>query len=143
MTIVGFNFTKINIERKEGGVSGKINISNNVSIKNIESKPFALGKNKQDGLKFTFEFTSKYDPDVGNITLIGDILYLTEKKKIDEILADWKKSKKISKEVITPILNMALVKCNVQALILSQELNLPPPIPLPKIQPRENKEYIG
>jgi len=34
-------------------------------------------------------------------------------------------------------------KCNIQALILSEQINLPPPIPLPKLQasqPEEKKE---
>ncbi len=143
MVVVGFNFSKIRVERKEGGVSGKINISNNVSIKNIEQKDLALGKAKQDGLRFTFEFTSKYDPDVGTITLAGEVLYLEEKKKIEEILGKWNKDKKIDQEVMTPVLNMALTKCNIEALMLSQSMNLPPPIPLPKIQPSQAKDYIG
>ena len=68
---------------------------------------------------------------------------MEEQKKVEELLNGWKKDKKLPPEVITPVLNMALTKCNVQALILSQEINLPPPIPLPKVQQKESKEYIG
>jgi hypothetical protein len=32
------------------------------------------------------------------------------------------------------ILNSILTKCNIQALILSQDVNLPSPIPLPKVR---------
>ena len=46
MPIVGFNFTKIDVERKGGNISGKVNISNNISIKNVEIKDLALGKTK-------------------------------------------------------------------------------------------------
>jgi len=143
MVVVGFNFNKITVERKEGSVSGKINISNNVSIKSVEHKDLSLGKTKQEGLKFTFEFTSRYDPNVGQITLAGEVLYLEEKKKIDEITAKWKKDKKIDQDIMTPVLNMALTRCNIEALILSQSMNLPPPIPLPKIQPTQARDYIG
>ena len=42
---------------------------------------------------------------------------------------------KLPRVAISPILlNSILNKCNVQALILSQDINLPPPIPLPKVQ---------
>ena len=43
------------------------------------------------------------------------------------------------------LLNTILTKCNVQALILSQEVNLPPPIPMPKVQiaQQTEKNYIG
>ena len=45
----------------------------------------------------------------------------------------WKKNKAIPKEAMTAVINTALTKCNIQALILSQQVNLPPPIPLPKV----------
>ena len=46
---------------------------------------------------------------------------------------------------MTTLLNALLAKCNVQALILSQDVNLPPPIPLPKVQLNEPQKdtYIG
>ena len=47
------------------------------------------------------------------------------------------KDKKIPKEVMTPVLNNILAKSNVEALVLSRELNLPPPIPLPKVEVKE------
>ena len=143
MSIVGFNFTKISVERKSGNISGKVNIANNISIKNAEKKDLSLGKAKQDGIKFSFEFTSKYTPDVGSILLNGEVLYMEDKAKVEEILNNWKKDKKLPPDVITPMLNMALTKSNIQALILSQEINLPPPIPLPKVEQKEGKDYIG
>jgi len=139
MTIVGFNFNKINVERGEPK-QGNINIKNNVSIKNIEEKDLNLGKQKQSALRFLFEFTSTYEPKIGNILLGGDVLYLGEEKKTKEILDNWKKNKNIPKDIMTGILNTVLSKCNVQALILSQEVNLPPPIPLPKVQVEGKKE---
>ena len=133
MTIVGFNFTKIDAEKKES-VKGKININNNVSIKEVEEKDLSLGNQKQKVLSFTFEFISKYDPDIGSIRLIGDVLFMDDAKKAKETLDGWKKDKRLPKEIMTGILNAILNKCNVQALILSEQINLPPPIPLPKVQ---------
>ena len=138
MTIVGFNFTKINVEKTKTA-SGSVNIQNNVSIKNVEESSLSLGQAKQKGLKFTFEFVSKYEPNIGSITLIGDVLYLEEAKKVEEMFKEWKKDKKLPKEVMTAILNTALTKCNIEALILSQQINLPPPIPLPKVQETKKK----
>src|SRR3989344_3335062 len=123
MAVVGFNFNNINVEKKEAG-KGKISISNNVAIKNIEQKDFSLGKQSQSALKFTFEFTSKYDPKIGNILLGGDILYLGDAKKNKEVLDEWKKSKKVSPEIMASVLNTVLAKCNIKALILSQEEKL-------------------
>lgn len=142
MTIVGFNFTKIHVERKKM-VKGKINIKNNVSIKKVEEADLSLGKNKQSGLRFIFEFTSNYEPKVGEIILGGEVLYLMDEKHVKDVLKGWKKNKKVPKELTAGILNTVLQKCNIQALVLSRDINLPPPIPLPKVNVANNKSYIG
>ncbi len=139
MTIVGFNFTKISIE-KLSAVKGKINISNNVSISSIEKTQLTLGTDKQDALRFNFEFTSDYNPKVGKTELNGEVLYLTEQKQMDDMLKQWKETKEIQKDVMTDVLNQVLTKCNIQALILSKDINLPPPIPLPKVKENMQKE---
>jgi len=143
--IVGFSFTKLSAE-KGAPSKGKIDINNNVSIKDVQEDSFSLGKDKQQNvLRFLFEFTSKYEPNVGSILFEGELLYMEEPKKIKEILGDWKNDKKLPKEMMAGLLNTVLTKCNVQALILSQQVNLPPPIPLPKVQMQQQaeKNYIG
>ncbi|MEK6828098.1 MAG: hypothetical protein AABX78_01995 [Nanoarchaeota archaeon] len=142
--IVGFGFTKLSAEKKEAA-KGKIDINNNVSIKDIKEDSFSFGSNKQNVIKFIFEFTSKYEPSVGNILFEGELLYMEDPKNTKEILTSWKKDKKIPKEIMGGLLNTILTKCNVQALILSQEVNLPPPIPMPKVQLQQqaDKNYIG
>ena len=42
MTVISFNFTKINAEKIKG-IKGKLNISNNVSIKAVNSFDLKLG----------------------------------------------------------------------------------------------------
>ena len=143
--IVGFGFTKLSAEKGEIA-KGKIDINNNVSVKDIQEDNFSLGKDRQNVLKFIFEFTSNYEPNVGKVLFEGEVLYMEEPKKAKEILSSWKKDKKIPKELMGAMLNTILTKCNVQALILSQQVNLPPPIPMPKVQMAagvENKDYIG
>ena len=139
MTIVGFNFTKIEGEKKDM-IKGKININNNVHINKVEEKDLVLGNQKQKVLSFNFEFTAKYDPNVGSIKLTGNVLYMEDSKKVKDILDGWKKDKKLPKEFMPNILNTVLNKCNIQALILSEQINLPPPMPLPKLQPAQAPE---
>lgn len=129
---MGINFTKLHVERKSGP-KGKINVSNNVAISDIEEVKLGFSGKTQKSLKFMFKFTSKYEPEVGIIDLEGDLIYLTEDKKAEELLAQWKKNKKLDPELMTILLNNILNKCNIEALILSKEMGLPAPIPLPKI----------
>jgi len=132
MTIIATNFTKINIE-KTSSAKGKVSIANNVAIQNVEKTELALGTSKQSALKFTFEFTVKYEPKIGSIDITGELLFLEKAEKLDEIAEEWKKNKKVSKEIMAPILNNVLTKCNVESLLLSREINLPPPVQLPRV----------
>jgi len=133
MVIVGFNYSKINVEKKIP-TQGEIKINNNVAIKNVEEKKLPLGKMSQDGLRFTFEFVTTYDPGLGVIGLYGDVIYLDDPKTMKDIAASWKKDKKIPKEVMVDVLNGIVQKCHIQALILSQDIGLPPPLQLPRVQ---------
>lgn len=138
MTIIGFNFKEIKVNKKEG-VKGKVNIKNNVIISDIKEQDLNLGDKSQNALRFIFEFSSKYDPDMGEIILGGDLLFMDSADKAKKILEDWKKSRKLPKDVMTGILNTVLTKCNIEALVLSQKVGLPPPIPMPSIKQAEEK----
>ena len=133
MAIVGFNFTRMEVERNEK-TSGKISIKNNVTIKDIEEINIAGGKDKQNALKFMFEFSSLYEPKAGKIILNGNLLFMSVAKKMDEVMSSWKKDKKIPKEVTVQLFNSILTRCNIQALILSQQAGLPPPIRMPTVE---------
>ena len=130
--IVGFGFTKLSAEKNQNS-KGKIEINNNVTIKSVEEADVPLGKEKQTALKIVFNFITKYSPDLGSISFEGEVIYMADSKKGKEIIASWKKDKKLPKDLMAPILNTILTRCNIKALIISQDVNLPPPIPLPKV----------
>jgi hypothetical protein len=132
MAIVGFEFTKIEVQKQETA-KGKINISNNVGIVDVQKSNLELGKTKQSGVRFLFEYKSLYEPKFAKIELGGIILYLTDDKSAKEIVESWKKEKKIKKEIAEKIMNSILTKCNIQSIILSNTVNLPPPVPMPKV----------
>lgn len=133
MAVIAFNFNKLNAERKDSP-KGNIKVGNNVSIKDVTTTSLNFGTNKEKGLKYIYAFTSKFEPDVGSIHIEGDVLAIEDSKKVDEIVKEWKKSKKVKKEVLTPIINLILSKCNIKALNLSQDVNLPAPIKLPRVK---------
>ncbi|HLC47413.1 MAG TPA: hypothetical protein VJI75_06845 [Candidatus Nanoarchaeia archaeon] len=133
MATAGFGFTRISVEKKEN-IKGKINIKNNVAIKEIERTEVSFGKSMQPVLKFIFEYRSDYEPGIGSIVLEGNLLDVQDDKLIDDVIRVWKKDKRINNDILTPIINNILTRCNVESLLLSREVNLPPPIPLPKVE---------
>ena len=145
MTIIGFNFIKISGERINAP-TGKIEINNNATIKSVEKADFTMGKTKQAGIRFLFEFTSKYVPNIAEILMAGEVLYLSDPKQSAELVKRWAAEKKLEGDIMTEVLNTIMNKCNIEALILSRDLNLPPPVHLPRISPApvaDKKDYIG
>jgi len=56
----------------------------------------------------------------------------------------WKKDKKIPQEITANIINTVLIKSNIKTLALSQEVNLPPHLQMPRVKAKESsKDYIG
>ncbi len=136
MTVVGLQINKIVVD-KTNPAKGKVSVNNNVAVKDVQKTDLAFGTAKQEALQFTFEFKASYEPKIATITLEGTVTYFDKAAAIDEIHKGWKKDKKIAPEIMTPVLNSILTRCNVQALILSREVNLPPPIPLPRVKVNE------
>ena len=133
MPVVGFGFTKINVERI-GKLTGKVDIKNNAGINTVVKEDLTLGVSTQPALKFGFNFNVTYEPGKATIDLEGEVIWVDKKEIIEETMKTWKKEKKISPTIMTPVLNAVLQRSNMQALILAKELNLPPPIPLPKVE---------
>ena len=131
--IVGVGISKIDAE-KSAPIQGKVDIKNSTAIKTIEKQELTLGAAKQEALKFIFQFNTVYEPKIAHILLEGEVLFVDSKEKIEDVLKKWKKDKKVDPDVISPVLNSVLARTNVEALIIARELNLPPPIPLPKVE---------
>ena len=135
MPIVGFNFEKIVVEKKNK-ITEKLNIKNDLAIVGLEQEKLNIS-GSDDIIKFNFKFSVDYEPKVGEILLEGNVLYMDEESKAKEILLGWKKDKKIPKDLAPQILNTILAKCNIKALTLTQEVNLPPHIRLPILKSKD------
>ena len=132
MPVVGLAFNKIVIE-KLNPVKGKVQVNNNVALKDVEKTDLSVGPTKQGAVKFHFEFTANYEPKIANMSMTGFLTFFDKPEKVKEIVDGWKKDKKVPKDIMSNVLNTVLSRCNVEALIFAREVNLPPPIPLPKV----------
>ncbi len=132
MGIVKINIHKVHADRNLNAKPGQVNINNNVSLLNVEEMDF--GVQGKRGLKFTFSFVCEYEPDLGKISVEGQVLFLEEEKRVKEIKAGWDKNKRVPMDIMEQVANAALHKGNIQAIKISEEVNLPSPLPLPKIK---------
>jgi len=143
MPIVGFNFDKVAAERIAKTID-KVEIRHKVRIKDLAQEELPI-KKAEETLKFYFEYKADYEPKLGNILLEGHLFYVDDPKKIKEIFNNWKKEKKIAQPLMQQLMNTILIKCGIKALNLSQEINMPPHIPLPTLRPQGQRpeDYIG
>ena len=143
---MGFHFTKVNIERKNSVKrDSKIEITNNFNITKITQEEPPV-KGAGDLIKVEFDFNVDYAPKIGNIALTGNLIFLDNAKVIKTALDEWHKNKKLNQDLSDQIMRPALYRCNLKALTMSQEVNLPPHLPIiPKAVPRKGKaeNYIG
>lgn len=142
--IVGFHFTKLSVERHQS-LQGKISVRNDLNIRDVKEQPFSHVKGSHKTVAFQFVFTVTYAPHVADIMIAGDVYYSADPKKIDEALSSWKTKKKVPADISLAVLNFALQQCNIRALAMAQDLNLPTHLPMPKvnIQKKTADAYIG
>jgi len=140
--IIGYNFTKIEAERKKD-VSGKVDISSTVKITSAEEKEIEV-LNKQKVLEIGFEFTVEYKEGFGKIHMTGFLLY--DGRDTKDAVKMWKKDKKVPESIDLEVKNFLFKKCLTLAIILADEIRFPSPLPFPMVVPakkEESKSYIG
>jgi len=137
MSIIGFNFTKVDVERKNASAK-KITINNNIGISSIEESEVNISGAGSKPVKFNFFFHCQFEPNVGHIKLDGEVIALFPEDESKKILADWKAKKNVPADSATKVLNTALSKAQIMSLTLAKDVNLPSPVQLPKVVPKHD-----
>jgi len=139
MKILGFNFTKISIE-KILEITSDLKVDTNIDIVEIKPVNSDMFKTEEKFISVKFNYDINYDPDSVKINFSGNILFSLEKEKFEEILEEWK-DKKMSDEFRLSLFNLILRRCSVKALELEDYLNLPYHMAMPTLKlPDSNKD---
>ena len=134
MPIIGFSISKIEGMRDEQPVKyDELKINSTPRIESVEevSIPNATSK----ALSMKFEFETRYTPRIGGIKIGGRLLYSSPNH--EEILELWKKENRLGEKETREIFNYLFRKCLVKMVGLADELQLPIPLPIPRIKPNQ------
>lgn len=101
-----------------------LQISSNLTISDVR-------RASADSLELDYLFTVNYTPGLATIHMRGKAKVTGEKTDIGEIFEMHSKKKPIPPNVVQPILNL----CTVRSVIFTHLLGLPPPMPMPSLQP--------
>ncbi|MBD3252374.1 hypothetical protein GF386_01435 [Candidatus Pacearchaeota archaeon] len=133
MRIVGFNLSKILVERKEHfGTKPKVN--QNIDIKNIIKEKIPISD--QDALKINFNLSINYSENFAKLEFEGSVIGIPNKEELKKFLDTWKK-KQIPEDARVPLFNFIMNKCNVKAIQLEDEMGLPLHVPMPRLSPKK------
>jgi len=137
MTILGLNYTKLNIETKQISHRG-ISINTTPKILNVTKTQIQAGKNQIPIVVIDFSFTSQFNPKIANLVINGNIVF--QPKDESKTIDSWKKTNKLPREEEVEIINYLFVKITPFALFLSEIFRIPPIIALPKIELKQEKK---
>lgn len=132
MKLAGFNFTKISVEKFKNNLKD-IKVGTSIDIVDIKEAKADLIKSKDIFLGIKFKYDINYDPEIAKISFEGSLLASFDSKIGKDILKDWK-DKKIKDEVRLNLFNSILMRSNVKAIQLEEEMSLPFHFQLPSLK---------
>ena len=132
MKILGFNFTKISVEKHKDSFK-ELKIENKVDVTNISEVKQDILKSEEDLLAVKFKYDILYNPDVAKVEIAGTILVSVDSKLAKDTLKKWK-DKETPEEFKIPLFNLIFRKAGLKALQLEEEMNLPLHMQMPAIR---------
>lgn len=137
MPVVSINLKSVS-GKKENARDGEVKVNNKVAVTDI--KEINLPGINQSGLAIGFDFLTKYsssDEDVAVINITGEAMMIGGECK--DIVKQWKKNQTIPEDPHIEIINTIFRKCVSKAIVMAEDLQLPPPVGLPFVQ-KQKKE---
>ncbi|MEX2016899.1 MAG: hypothetical protein WD876_00295 [Candidatus Pacearchaeota archaeon] len=138
MKIIGFNYTKISVEKKKE-ISRDLKISNKVDILNVAEVKQEVLKSKEEMLAVKFLYSLDYSPGIASVNLEGTILLAVDQNIAKEALKTWKDNKETPDSFKIFIFNVIFRKAGLKALELEDQMNLPLHMQMPAIKKSEDK----
>ncbi len=137
MPVIGLNLKSITATVNEKNIVANIDVNSTPRIDDIEKTDREIAGLK-DVLRVSFTFETKYEPDVGEISIKGDVLY--QGADTAAVLNKWKKEKKVDDKLALDVINTLFRRCLTKVISLSEELRLPPPVQFPILKPAEGRK---
>jgi hypothetical protein len=126
MPIIGMTLNKIEAKKNEE-MSGAVKLNSNMNITDVKEEDLAALNCK--GLSIMFDFSIKYATEKNKasaeINLNGSVIYTGADN--EKIMKDWKKDKKLPDDLKIQVVRIVSEKCSKKAIMLSDDLQLPPP----------------
>lgn len=135
MSVIGIQFKSFEARREQGKVTPQIKVNSVPKITNVTERDLPMLQKK--ALAIDFDFITDYDPNIGQIKIAGEVFYVADDSK--KVAKSWKDKKEVPEEVRVKVLNHLFRACLVKIANLADDLQLPPPMAIPRVKPKESK----
>ncbi len=129
MPIVNVRLTSVGGSRND-----TVDLKDNIEIKSnfkIDAVSKVKGDNREDLLKIDFSFDVNYKPNVGELSLAGNMLYASP--DLDKIAKEKAGKITLEPEVVKEVSGVILRESLLESSMIARKLRLPVPIRLPQI----------
>lgn len=123
MKFVGFNFSKISIEKKSDSFKD-LKINTNIDILDVKEAKNNILKQKEEIVIVKFTYNVDYQKNIATIDIEGTVAVALDSKAAKDLIKQWK-DKKLSEDIKMPIFNVILRKSTIKAFELEDQMNLP------------------
>jgi hypothetical protein len=130
MKITNIHLKSIEARRYSRAIPPRVRIDHNSTVT-------LFSFNRENRADVEFEYTASYG-SLGVIKLEGSLIY--EGSDAKEIANRWGNKRQMPNEVASNIHTAIMHSCVPEAVGIAKDLNLPPPIPLPKVNFGKKKE---
>ena len=138
MKLLGFNFTKIQVEKFKDRVEG-LKIGTRIDVSEINEAKTGILKTKDEILAVKFTYGLDYEPKMAKLDLEGNLIISLESREARDVLKQWK-DKKMPENFRMTLFNLILRKSSLKALQLEEEMNLPIHMQVPTLKIGDKKE---
>ena len=137
MPVIGVNIMKIEAERTIP-IRGPVEVKTNTNIKGVEDMEMKEFNKKalKVGYEYKVEYLGEKQENHGKIVLSGDVFFVDPAEN-NEIIDEWKNTKKLPKLVNLEILNAIMRRCIIKTMSISEDVQLSPPIAIPIAKEKE------
>jgi hypothetical protein len=136
MPIIGMKLDSMEAKRGKAPERGEIKVNSTPKI--IGVKQITLPAIDKKVIALNFDFVTTYNPDIGEVKISGEVLYATD--DIAKILKQWQTKKMLPESTNVEILNHLFRQCLLKVANIADDLQLPPPLAIPRVAPKQKEE---
>jgi hypothetical protein len=138
MKLIGFHFTKMNLEKKSDNLKD-LKINTEINLLDVTEAKNSIFSSLDSLIVVKFEYIIDYDKDIASLKFYGNLIASMELKEAKEVIKQWK-DKTLPDNFRLNIFNIILKKASLKALQFEEEFSLPSHIPLPSFTPQDKEK---